>query len=173
MPSNGLRRRDFLRTSGIAVTALATGGAMIFGPDHAWAMATGTLEPHAARTLLVMTCDLFPHPMLGAEYYARVVDQLDKLAAADAATRELLVNGVATLDAAHGIRFIDLSDGARDAVLHDIEKTPFFVTVRSKTIVGLYGNPLVYHMFGYGGPSVQLGGYIDRGFDDIGWLPKE
>ena len=70
------------------------------------------------------------------------------------------------------MKWIDLSDGMREAVLRGMEKTAFFTTVRTKTISGLYGNPLVYQSFGYGGPSVQLGGYIERGFDDIGWLPK-
>jgi hypothetical protein len=172
MEKDGLRRRQFLRTSGIAVTALATGGSMIFGPSHAWAMTTANLDPHAAKTLLVMTHDLFPHDRLGVQYYAVVVDQLDKQVGADAAARQLLVQGVAQLDAAHNMPWIDLSDGAREAVLRSIEKTEFFTTVRTKTIGGLYGNPQVYHMFGYGGPSVELGGYIDRGFDDIGWLPS-
>jgi hypothetical protein len=172
MEKDGLRRRQFLRTSGIAVTALATGGSMIFGPSHAWAMTTANLDPHAAQTLLVMTHDLFPHDRLGVQYYAVVVDQLDKQAGSDPGTRILLVQGVAQLDAAYNMPWIDLSDGAREAVLHSIEKTEFFTTVRTKTIGGLYGNPRVYQMFGYGGPSVELGGYIDRGFDDIGWLPN-
>ena len=74
METNRLRRRQFLRNSGIAVTALATGGSMIFGPDNAWAMATTNLDPHTAQTLLVMTHDLFPHDRLGMQYYAVVVD---------------------------------------------------------------------------------------------------
>jgi hypothetical protein len=172
METDGLRRREFLRTSGIAVTALAAGGSVIFGPDHAWAMTTTNLDPHTARTLLVMTHDLFPHERLGVQYYAVVVDTLDKQAGSDAAVRQLLVQGVAQLDAAHNLPWIDLSDGTREAVLRSMEKTEFFTTVRTKTIGGLYGNPVVYQMFGYGGPSVQLGGYIDRGFDDIGWLPN-
>lgn len=172
METDGLRRRDFLRTSGIAVTALAAGGSMIFGPNHAWAMATSSLDPHVARTLLVMTHDLFPHDRLGVQYYAVVVDGLDKQAGNDPAIRKLLVDGVAGLDAVHGIPWINLSEGAREAALRGVEKTDFFTTVRTKTIGGLYTNPLVYQMFGYGGPSVQLGGYIDRGFDDIGWLPN-
>jgi len=172
MEKDGLRRRQFLRTSGIAVTALAAGGSMIFGPNHAWAMATASLDPHTARTLLVMTHDLFPHDRLGVQYYAVVVDALDKQAGTDAAVRQLLAEGVAKLDAAHAMPWIDLSDGAREAVLRGMEKTEFFTTVRTKTIAGLYGNPLVYQMFGYGGPSVELGGYINRGFDDIGWLPN-
>jgi hypothetical protein len=172
MEKEGLQRRAFLRASGIAVTAFAAGGSMIFGPDHAWAIATANLEPHAAQTLLIMSHDLFPHERLGMQYYAVVVDALDKQAAADGDVRRLLVQGVAQLDAAHNMPWIDLSDGTRDDVLRSIEKTEFFATVRTKTISGLYGNPLVYQMFGYGGPSVELGGYIDRGFDDIGWLPN-
>jgi hypothetical protein len=119
-----------------------------------------------------MAHDLFPHNKLGVQYYAVVVEALDKQAAADDAVRQLLVQGVADLDAAHNTPWIELSDGARHAVLHGIETTAFFTTVRSKTIGGLYGNPRVYQMFGYGGPSAERGGYIDRGFDDIGWLPN-
>ena len=172
METNGLLRRAFLRNSGIAVGALAAGGSIIVGPDHAWAVAAANLNPHTTKTLLVMTHDLFPHARLGVRYYAVVVDALDQQAGNDPATRQLLTDGVARLDAAHAMPWIDLSDGEREIVLRGIEKTVFFTTVRTKTIGGLYGNPLVYQMFGYGGPSVQLGGYIDRGFDDIGWLPN-
>src|SRR3978361_954731 len=115
MDKDGLRRRAFLRTSGVAVTALAAGGSMIFGPGNAWAMATANLDPHVAQTLLVMTHDLFPHDRLGMQYYAAVVDALDKQAGTAAATRQLLQDGVKTLDAAHGMAWIDLSDGAREA----------------------------------------------------------
>ena len=31
---------------------------------------------------------------------------------------------------------------------------------------------LVYRFFGFEGSSVEHGGYIQRGFDDIGWLPN-
>jgi len=172
MQGDGLPRRDFLRASGITITALATGGSMIFGHNHAWAMATTTLDPHTAQTLLVMTHDLFPHQRLGEQYYAVVVEALDKKAAGDSATRHLPADGGAMLDSAQGKPWVDLPDGARETVLRGVEKTAFFTTVRTQTIGNLYGNPAVYKMFGYGGPSAPLGGYIDRGFDDIDWLPS-
>lgn len=172
METDGLRRREFLRNTGIVVGALAAGGTVIFGPDHAWALATTSLDPHTAETLLVVAHDLFPHDRLGTEYYAAVIASIDKDAAADPAVRKLLIEGVARLDAAHSVPFAELSEGARVAVLKNIENTEFFGTMRTKTINVLYGNPLVYPMFGYGGPSVQFGGYLDRGFDDIGWLPN-
>jgi hypothetical protein len=172
MQQRGFGRRDFLRTSGIIVTTFAAGGSIIFGPNHAWAQAATSLDPHSTRTLLMMTYDLFPHEMLGVEYYAKVVDELDKTASANPAKRRLLLDGVAQLDGTYGVKWVDLSDGAREAALRKIEKTEFFGTVRDQTITGLYGNPLVYRMFNYGGPSAEYGGYIERGFDDIGWLPQ-
>jgi hypothetical protein len=171
MKPDGLQRRDFL-LSGVAVSALAAGGSIIFGPGHASAMATSTLDQHTAETLMVMAHELFPHDRLGPQYYAAVVDAIDKDASKDAGLRQLLADGVVKLDAIRGIPWIQLSDGARTAALRSIATTEFFTTVRTKTIGALYGNPLVYQMFGYGGPSVQLGGYIHRGFDDIGWLPN-
>jgi len=135
-------------------------------------VAATNLDPHTAQTLLVMTHDLFPHQRLGEQYYAVVVDALDKQAAGDGATRQLLTDGVAALDSSQGKAWVDLPDGARETALRGIEKTAFFTTVRTQTIGNLYGNPAVYRMFGYGGPSAPLGGYIDRGFDDIDWLPS-
>ena len=42
----------------------------------------------------------------------------------------------------------------------------------AKAVVALYNNPLVWRHFGYEGPSAEFGGYIDRGFDDLTWLPR-
>lgn len=173
MQQRGFNRRDVLRASGIVVTAFTAGGTIIFGPNNAWAQAAASFDPHTTRTLLMMAYDLFPHPMLGMEYYAKVVDDLDKDATANPTKRKILLDGIATLDAASGIKWIDLSDGGREAVLKKNETTQFFNAVRNQTIVSLHGNPLVYRMFNYGGPSAEYGGYLERGFDDIGWLRTE
>ena len=45
--------------------------------------------------------------------------------------------------------------------------------MRSTTIEHLYRNREVWQLVGYEGSSVEYGGYIDRGFDDIDWLPGE
>jgi hypothetical protein len=36
----------------------------------------------------------------------------------------------------------------------------------------LYNNPDVWPKFGYEGASADKGGYINRGFNDIDWLPS-
>jgi hypothetical protein len=54
-----------------------------------------------------------------------------------------------------------------------MEKSDFFQMVYGETINGVYGNRAVWDMFGYEGSSVEKGGYLTRGFDDIAWLPKQ
>jgi hypothetical protein len=72
----------------------------------------------------------------------------------------------------HEFAWVQLSNGARDAVLKSMEGSEFFTTIRAATINNVYTNPLVYRFFGFEGSSVEDGGYICRGFDDIGWLPS-
>ena len=165
-------RRDFLCSTSVVAVGLATGGSIIFGPDYAWALSTTAIDAHTAQTLLAMARQLFPHDRLGDQYYAAVVDAVDKQAASDAALRKLLAEGVARLDGARGMPWVQLSNGARNAVLKTMEDSAFFSTMRTATINNLYTNPLVYRFFGFEGSSVEHGGYINRGFDDIGWLPN-
>jgi len=172
MRANTPSRRGFLRGTGLVAMGLATGGTIICATDYAWALSTTSIDVHTAQSLLVMARALFPHDRLGDQYYASVVDALDKQAAGDPALRKVLAEGVARLDTARGIAWITLSNGARNAVLKSMEGSEFFATVRTATINNLYTNPLVYRFFGYEGSSVEHGGYIHRGFDDIGWLPN-
>jgi len=170
MEIKAVSRRDFLQDTGLMAIASATGGAVILGHDYTWALSTSSLDPHTAETLMAMARQLFPHDRLGDRYYAAVIEAIDKQATNDAALRKLLVEGVAALDAVRGLPWLQLSDGGRISVLKASEKSEFFATMRMATINNLYGNPLVYRFFGFEGSSVEHGGYIDRGFDDIGWL---
>jgi hypothetical protein len=172
MKAHAPSRRDFLCSTSFVAVGLATAGSLILAPDYAWALSTTALDAHTAQTLLVMARQLFPHDRLGDQYYATVVEAVDKQAASDAALRKLLTDGVARLDGARGIAWVQLSNGARNAVLKTEETGEFFSTVRTATISNFYTNPLFYRFFGFEGSSVEHGGYIDRGFDDIGWLPN-
>ena len=172
MKANAPSRRAFLRGTGFVAMGLATGGTIIYAPDYAWALSTTAIDAHAAQTLLVMARQLFPHDRLGDQYYAAVVEAVDKQATIEPALRKLVADGVARLDSTRGIAFVQLSNGARNAVLKSMDGSEFFTTMRTATINNLYTNPLVYRYFGFEGSSVEYGGYIHRGFDDIGWLPN-
>jgi len=177
MSKSGMNRRQFLEASSVAVagTAAAVGtGTLLVAPDGAWAMTLQVFDEHTATTLVHMSREIYPHDRLGDVYYAQVVEGLDGKAAKDKALGTLLTEGVATLDQSEGgVKWVDLSPGYKLATLKQIETTPFFQTVRGELVTGIYNNPAVWRHFGYEGASAEYGGYIDRGFNDLGWLDEE
>ena len=48
----------------------------------------------------------------------------------------------------------------------------FFQDDAGDLVVSLYNQEEVWPKFGYEGSSAENGGYINRGFNDIDWLPK-
>lgn len=172
--NNGINRREFLKTSGGAAAATATGvGALASSQAaHAMTMNLSTLSKHEGQTLLRMTRQIYPHDSLADMYYGMLVNELDSESKDSADIADLLQKGVADLDAALGIKWIDLSEGNQMKTLKAIESTPFFQKVKSKTVVSLYNNPLVWRHFGYEGEAFAKGGYINRGFNDLTWLPE-
>ncbi len=174
MHGTDMNRRRFLQTTGLAaaVVGVASVGAVVIEPRRAWALTTAVLDDHQARTLLAMARQLFPHDELGDGYYAAAVEALDERAAEDPELATRLADGVAELDAAMGIPFVDLSEGNQLRVLEGAAGTPFFEAVRTATVGALYSNDTIAREFGYEGSSVEYGGYIERGFNDIGWLPR-
>jgi hypothetical protein len=175
MMSIDLSRRELLLNSGLAVataTAMASGLAVI-DPQAAWALATKTIDPETASGLLAMARVLYPHANLSDIYYGKAVEALDAGAAADTAFAAMLRDGVAKLGAPYGVPFHRLSTGNRLEAVKAAEGSEFFEAVRNTTVWTLYSNPQVWPLFGYQGSSVEQGGYLERGFDDIAWLPKE
>ena len=176
MNGSGMDRRRFLETSsqaaaGVAVMA-AGGTTLVMASDGAWAMSLETLSAADATTLLKALRVIYPHDSLADRYYAAVVAALDEDAKAGGETAGLLKDGVAGLDQVYGLPFAELSEGNQLRVLEAIQGTPFFQTIRGKAVVALYNNPLVWQAFGYEGASSDQGGYLERGFDDLAWLPE-
>jgi hypothetical protein len=56
--------------------------------------------------------------------------------------------------------------------LQAIEASAFFQSVRLKTLLVLYNNPIAWTHFGYEGEAFSKGGYLLRGFNDLKWLPE-
>ncbi len=174
MKNKGLNRRQFLHTSGLAVAGAAAAGSvtMIVDPDGAWALSLNALDTHTGKTLVGVCRVAYPHDSIGDQYYARVVEALDGKAAGDSGTAKLLEGGVAELDATFNIDWLDLSDGLKLEAVERIADGAFFQTVRGTVVGTLYNDPLLWRHFGYEGSSWEFGGYKERGFDDLGWLPE-
>jgi hypothetical protein len=171
-------RRLFLRGSATAVpaAALAASGAAI-GPAAAWAQAAKALRPHTMATLVVVARDIYPHDHVADIYYIKAVTPLDDKAADDPATKVLLEEGIARLDAdaqdKYGVPYLQVGwEEQRVELLRAIEPSKFFQTLHSSLLVSFYNQHDLWKKFGYEGASAQYGGYIHRGFNDIDWLPQ-
>ena len=178
MSDSGISRRRLIQaTVGITVLlAAATDGQVLLtananaNDDKANAE---RLVVHEADTLRQMVKRLFPYRNLSEEPYRLVVNQVrNEKSVADVAT--LLREGVGVLDSGvTGKQWLALSKAQQIEVMKRIETSAFFQLMLNTSIHSLHANREVWHLIGYPGSSVEHGGYINRGFNDIDWLPEE
>lgn len=171
-------RRVFLRGAATAVPAAAAASCLLTA-DAAWAQQAVNLKPGTMVVLARVARDIFPHDRIPDRFYVAAIRPYDEKAGTDSDLRALLEEGVAKLDAAATARFgvrggyVALNwEHDRVPLLEAIADTPFFQKLRSDLVVSFYNQPELWPRFGYEGPSWQKGGYIERGFNDIDWLPQ-
>ncbi len=126
-----------------------------------------------ARTNLVrLLRAAYPHPRFPDGPYERTADTILGQVGESLWHRLALVRGLESLDAKAGGRFAELDDEAAGVLLHDIADAEFFVFIRGVAVVTLYNDHEVWDLLGYEGESFSQGGYLERGFDDLDWLPS-
>ncbi len=174
-----LSRRAFLRNGSLA----AVGAAMIpavglMAPSElAYAQKFDTLGESVGKTLVRMARDIFPHDKVPDQIYASAIATYENAVATDASLKSLIDTGVSHLNAlaisTYGKTYSAVpGEGERVVLLYAIEQSPFFQKVRGDLVMNLYNNKDVWPYFGYQGSSWEKGGYLNRGFNDIDWLPK-
>jgi Gluconate 2-dehydrogenase subunit 3 len=112
---------------------------------------------------------IYPHDALPDDVYARVGEKLAEAAREDPGTERTIEDGVSALNG--GRPFADLSADEQLEALKAIEGSDFFELVRSTAVVEVYSDQRTWQLVGYEGPSFDKGGYLDRGFNDLDWLP--
>jgi hypothetical protein len=114
---------------------------------------------------------MYPHDGLGAAPYQRVVAAILVQAAHEPRLWHVLHDGLAELRDALGT-LLDAAapDHLRDLLTARVDGD-FFRAVRSLVAWHLYDDHEVWEFIGYPGSSFERGGYLHRGFDDLGWLP--
>ncbi len=162
-------RRSFVRAAGVLTGVIALGSPLAgLLPSRAWAVDLRVLSSAEAAALLAMIRTIAPHDTLDDAAYALVVKAIDGDAAASTQARADLAAGVAGL----GDGFASLPEEARVQHLKAIESGGFFQSVRIKTLLVLYSNPIAWAHFGFEGEAFSKGGYLLRGFNDLKWLPE-
>lgn len=125
------------------------------------------LTERQQRTLLRLLRVAYPHPSFPDDPYERAAKAVQDADGAE----EALAEGLDELDERAGGSFAELADADATAIVEQIASGAFFALVHSTTVVALYDDHQVWELLGYEGPSFDEGGYLDRGFDDLDWLP--
>lgn len=128
-----------------------------------------SLRSQMMATITAAARAMYPHDALSDEVYARVADKLVEAADGSPETARTIEEGVAVLN--DDRVFAELSADLQLKVLEGIEDMDFFELVRSTAVVAVYTDERTWQLVGYEGPSFDKGGYIDRGFNDLDWLP--
>jgi hypothetical protein len=168
-------RRVFLQGSAAAMPAVAAG--VSIDAASAWAQDAKNLSTNTMATLARMAHHIYPHDRFAEVYYVKAVAGYDDKAGQDAAFRKLVEAGVAQLDAAaqqrHKCPYLMVAwETDRVVLLQGVEQGALFKKLHGDLLVTLYNNKEVWPKFGYEGSSADKGGYINRGFNDIDWLPQ-
>jgi len=165
-------RRKFLVAaltfSGVASSSL---GISFIRSSAAWAADSDAPDNLAAMGSLAQL--LFPHEGLAAEVYAEVVAEVLAMTAADPATDGLLNVAEGALNTALGKTWITATEAEQLSAVTAMQNESFIVGIREMVRWRLYDNAGLWQHINYPGSSIEHGGYINRGFDDIDWLPEE
>ena len=173
MQTKQTTRRRFL-VAAITFSGLASVPSSLswIGSSAAWADTNGENDkkPGAMAQLARL---LFPHAELPVDVYAQVIDEVLAWTAAAPATDGLLAAVEQALDAEAKHSWFGLAQDKQLAVLRTLQDDPAIVGIREMVRFRLYQNRALWQHVGYPGSSKELGGYINRGFDDIDWLAEQ
>lgn len=130
------------------------------------------LSDEARRILTRIIRVAFPHPQFPDGPYERMTQKIIETSEESRWFRMALTQGLLTLDSLTEEHFLDLPDDRALAVLKRIADLEFFGFIRRTVVLNLYDDPEVHAALGYEGESFSQGGYLNRGFNDLSWLPE-
>lgn len=127
---------------------------------------------HDRQTLTRVIQVMYPHESFPRGPYERTAQAVFDAVAGNPHRQAKLRQGLNDLDSLRPEPFLDLDDGVALTILRGIQDAPFFVDVLGIAGVAFYDDHEVWDLLGYEGPSFDKGGYLERGFNDLNWLPE-
>nr|WP_047167087.1 hypothetical protein [Sphingomonas sp. Y57] len=154
-----------------AVRSIALAATIPFACGRAIGATAAVVDRRTAATAALLRV-AFPHGRLAPDFYRGVAETyLREIAAKPAATAEH-DRGLALLDGNHIAPFANLPAVIQKGLVERIDQEPFFKAILWRGAELIYRDRSVWKMVGYESSSLEYGGYHDRGFDDIDWLPR-
>ena len=126
-------------------------------------------NPNEQLLLVGMLRVMYPHKNFSDGPYEGAASAVISAANTTPGQALILYNGLRELESRS---FSSMDPVAATSYLKGIEDSPFFAIVKGSGLVALYNNHEVWKTLGYEGPSFDLGGYLNRGFNDLDWLPE-
>ena len=170
-----MKRRQFV--AGAVKLALGSSASTLLGGaipvSAAEDFSPGNFSDQQVRSLVVLTRAMFPYRQLDDSYYLDIIKHLDAQGDESAELIQLITDGLAQLDEVAGSPWLDASVDDKLKLMEEVQQEPFFGAVLNNAIDVLFRNPDVWELVGYEGSSIEYGGYLNRGFDDIDWLPPQ
>lgn len=115
---------------------------------------------------------LFPHDGLADDVYEEVAESVfDSLVTNPDSARPLDLADAA-LNAQVDGDWMAVGEARQIAALKSIDSEAYFGAILSALRAAFYNHPKVWAHIHYPGSSKEYGGYKQRGFDDIDWLPE-
>lgn len=143
---------------------VATGAALVSNLTACGSQQEEPAPEDAARALTRLGRDLFPHDGVPDAKYQAIAAGFMEQNPGQAEQLAKLLTG-------KGQPFWTLAEKQRLALIETHMTTPEFQAYRFAVLLGLYHDLSVTRAFGYEGPSFEEYGYIERGFNDLDWLP--
>lgn len=169
-----LKRREFLKLAAVSMAIAASSPAWLtLFSARAEAAPYTNLTDDEGACVEAIAHTLMPteNPVI-REAVTKAAQGQDAAAGSSPETLKMYKDGIKDLNArakkAAGKNFADLSLDQRTGVLKSIEGNPLFASVYG-TIWGVFTDGAVWKEIGFPGPSIEEGGYINRGFDKLEW----
>ena len=159
-----ISRRSFL-AGAFATTVYMS----LWSIDPSKAKITAGSKKEEKELLMKMVRTLYPHDRFPDGPYIRTTEDVINKGNASPENAIMLQEGINQLKSDN---FAALNFNKATKYLENMGRTPFFEHVRGTTTVTLYNDKETWELLGYEGYSYDKGGYINRGFNDLDWLPE-
>lgn len=126
----------------------------------------------ARNQLVTALTRLFPIKGLNLSTYLKLTDQVIQASKSDETLADVISQATTAFEHKSSKSWLQLTMAEQNSWLTENETEGWFEVLLIRA--GLIFSEMreLWDVIGYPGSSVEYGGYIDRGFNDIDWLPE-